>query len=168
MVPSRTPESTRVNQVYSPLPSPPPSPPPEGAPPFPCSADCPHVLALTGAGYLFLSTRPKPRCEFWIADCRPSPPRNARPHVCLHIHHRRHYSRRSPHFADLYDASNPDARSWWWDLVQSGYFDYGIEIFWLDAAEPEQMGGYKGFDIILFFSFLFFLLMRLLARTQRL
>ena len=34
-----------------------------------------------------------------------------------------------------------DARKWWWSEVKKGYFDYGIEVFWLDAAEPEQMNG---------------------------
>eukprot|EP00658_Telonema_sp_P-2_P004998 TRINITY_DN11875_c0_g17_i1.p1 TRINITY_DN11875_c0_g17~~TRINITY_DN11875_c0_g17_i1.p1 ORF type:complete len:692 (-),score=129.80 TRINITY_DN11875_c0_g17_i1:280-2355(-) len=41
----------------------------------------------------------------------------------------------------LYDASNPAARRFWWGEIKTGYYDYGIEIFWLDAAEPEQMGG---------------------------
>jgi alpha-D-xyloside xylohydrolase len=41
----------------------------------------------------------------------------------------------------LYDASNPAARDWWWSLIKSGYFDYGIKSFWLDAAEPEQQNG---------------------------
>lgn len=41
----------------------------------------------------------------------------------------------------LYDASNPDARAFWWSYIKKGYFDYGIKVFWLDAAEPEQMGG---------------------------
>jgi len=41
----------------------------------------------------------------------------------------------------LYDASNPEARKFWWGEVKKGYYDYGIEIFWLDAAEPENMGG---------------------------
>ena len=33
------------------------------------------------------------------------------------------------------------AREWWWSQIKKGYADYGIEVFWLDAAEPEQMGG---------------------------
>lgn len=41
----------------------------------------------------------------------------------------------------LYDASNPDARAWWFSQIKEGYADYGIKVFWLDAAEPEQMHG---------------------------
>ena len=41
----------------------------------------------------------------------------------------------------LYDPSNPAARKWWWGTMKQGYFDYGIENFWLDAAEPENLGG---------------------------
>ena len=41
----------------------------------------------------------------------------------------------------LYDASNPEARKWWWQFVKEGYFDYGIKTFWLDASEPENQHG---------------------------
>ena len=38
------------------------------------------------------------------------------------------------------DATNPDARKYIWTLIESGYYKYGIKIFWLDASEPEGMG----------------------------
>ena len=41
----------------------------------------------------------------------------------------------------LYDASNPEARAFWWSKVKAGYVDHGVELFWLDAAEPEQQNG---------------------------
>lgn len=41
----------------------------------------------------------------------------------------------------LYDASNPAAREFWFGKVQKGYVDNGVELFWLDAAEPEQQDG---------------------------
>ena len=41
----------------------------------------------------------------------------------------------------LYDPTNSEAREWWWGNVKEGYYDYGVELFWLDAAEPEQLGG---------------------------
>ena len=45
------------------------------------------------------------------------------------------------HPCRLYDPTNLEGRKWWWSQVKEGYFDYGIEIFWLDAAEPEQANG---------------------------
>lgn len=36
-----------------------------------------------------------------------------------------------------YDATNPDARKYLWKKAKKNYYDYGIEIFWLDEAEPE-------------------------------
>tara|TARA_B110000208_G_C11691913_1_gene402583 strand:- start:30 stop:1154 length:1125 start_codon:yes stop_codon:yes gene_type:complete len=41
----------------------------------------------------------------------------------------------------LYDPTNPEARKWWWANLKEGYYDYGIELYWLDAAEPEQLNG---------------------------
>jgi alpha-D-xyloside xylohydrolase len=40
----------------------------------------------------------------------------------------------------LVDASNPDFRKYAWSLIESGYYQYGIRIFWLDASEPEGFG----------------------------
>ena len=35
------------------------------------------------------------------------------------------------------DTLNPEARKFLWDAVKRNYFDKGIELFWLDVAEPE-------------------------------
>lgn len=36
-----------------------------------------------------------------------------------------------------YDATNPAAREYLWQKAKQNYYDKGIEIFWLDEAEPE-------------------------------
>ncbi len=36
-----------------------------------------------------------------------------------------------------YDATNPDAREYLWGKVKENYYDKGIQVFWLDEAEPE-------------------------------
>ncbi|MEQ8942918.1 MAG: glycoside hydrolase family 31 protein [Roseitalea porphyridii] len=43
-----------------------------------------------------------------------------------------------PGFFTYYDAFNPEARDFHWDLVRRNYLDNGIEHFWLDACEPEM------------------------------
>ena len=35
------------------------------------------------------------------------------------------------------DFTNPEARSFIWDLCKKNYYDHGFKIFWLDEAEPE-------------------------------
>jgi alpha-D-xyloside xylohydrolase len=35
------------------------------------------------------------------------------------------------------DVTNPDARAALWELCKANYHDAGIELFWLDEAEPE-------------------------------
>ncbi|WP_114764507.1 glycoside hydrolase family 31 protein [Vibrio rhodolitus] len=42
-----------------------------------------------------------------------------------------------PVFVTYYDATNPEARQFVWDKAKQHYYDHGIEIFWLDANEPE-------------------------------
>lgn len=37
----------------------------------------------------------------------------------------------------IYDATNPQARKFIWDVSKKNYYDYGIDMFWLDEAEPE-------------------------------
>jgi hypothetical protein len=37
----------------------------------------------------------------------------------------------------LYDPTQQSAREYVWSKLQSGYHQYGIKIFWLDASEPE-------------------------------
>lgn len=37
----------------------------------------------------------------------------------------------------IYDATNPEAREFIWDKAKKNYYDYGIDMFWLDEAEPE-------------------------------
>lgn len=37
----------------------------------------------------------------------------------------------------FYDATNPEARDFVWNIAKKNYYDKGIKIFWLDEAEPE-------------------------------
>jgi alpha-D-xyloside xylohydrolase len=37
----------------------------------------------------------------------------------------------------FFDATNPQARDYIWQLVKANYHDKGVRIFWLDEAEPE-------------------------------
>lgn len=37
----------------------------------------------------------------------------------------------------IYDATNPEARRYLWEKCRSGYYRDGIDMFWLDEAEPE-------------------------------
>ena len=43
------------------------------------------------------------------------------------------------HPAVFYDATNPKAREFVWEVVKRNYYDKGIRLFWLDEAEPEFM-----------------------------
>lgn len=36
-----------------------------------------------------------------------------------------------------FDATNPEAREYLWNLCKKNYADYGIDMFWLDNAEPD-------------------------------
>ncbi len=45
----------------------------------------------------------------------------------------------------FYDATNPDARKFVWNICKKNYFDKGIKCFWLDEAEPEY--GPYDFDL---------------------
>ncbi|WP_165218084.1 TIM-barrel domain-containing protein [Schaalia sp. ZJ1691] len=42
----------------------------------------------------------------------------------------------------FYDATNPHARAYLWDLIQRNYHDLGVRVFWLDACEPELNPGH--------------------------
>ena len=37
----------------------------------------------------------------------------------------------------LYDATNPEARRYLWEKCRANYYKCGIDMFWLDEAEPE-------------------------------
>lgn len=37
----------------------------------------------------------------------------------------------------IYDATNPEAREYIWNKAKENYYEYGIDMFWLDEAEPE-------------------------------
>ena len=39
-----------------------------------------------------------------------------------------------------YDASNPDARKYYWELMNKALFSIGIDAWWLDTVEPETEG----------------------------
>ena len=38
----------------------------------------------------------------------------------------------------FYDATNPEAREYFWKQIEKGYHQHGIKVFWLDACEPEM------------------------------
>jgi alpha-D-xyloside xylohydrolase len=40
----------------------------------------------------------------------------------------------------VYDASSPDARKYYWQLMDDGLFKLGIDAWWLDTTEPETEG----------------------------
>ncbi len=42
----------------------------------------------------------------------------------------------------IYDALNPEARDFIWNKARENYYKYGIDMFWLDEAEPE----YSSYD----------------------
>jgi alpha-D-xyloside xylohydrolase len=42
-----------------------------------------------------------------------------------------------PTYMHHYDATNPEARRFLWERVKTAYHDRGIEVFWLDACEPQ-------------------------------
>lgn len=35
------------------------------------------------------------------------------------------------------DFTNPHSRDYVWNLLKKNYYDYGVDLFWLDEAEPE-------------------------------
>ena len=37
----------------------------------------------------------------------------------------------------IYDATNPEARAYLWEKCRKNYYESGIDMFWLDEAEPE-------------------------------
>ncbi len=39
-----------------------------------------------------------------------------------------------------YDATNPDARKYYWDQVNKGLFSIGLDAWWMDTTEPETEG----------------------------
>lgn len=47
-----------------------------------------------------------------------------------------------PRDTQFLDATNPQARSFVWNLVKHNYTDLGVDAFWLDEAEPEWGGDY--------------------------
>jgi alpha-D-xyloside xylohydrolase len=40
----------------------------------------------------------------------------------------------------LYDAFNPDARDYYWRLIDTSLFGFGADAWWLDTTEPETEG----------------------------
>jgi alpha-D-xyloside xylohydrolase len=40
----------------------------------------------------------------------------------------------------LYDAFNPEARKYYWALMNSALFNIGVDAWWLDTTEPETEG----------------------------
>ena len=40
----------------------------------------------------------------------------------------------------VYDASNPEARKYYWQLMNDGLFKLGVDAWWLDTTEPETEG----------------------------
>lgn len=50
----------------------------------------------------------------------------------------------------IYDATCPEARTFIWDKIKENYYDNGIDMFWLDACEPEY--GEYDFDNYRFYA----------------
>ncbi len=40
----------------------------------------------------------------------------------------------------VYDATNPEARQYYWSLMDKGLFKLGVDAWWLDTTEPETEG----------------------------
>jgi alpha-D-xyloside xylohydrolase len=40
----------------------------------------------------------------------------------------------------VYDATSPEARQYYWDLVNKGLFSIGLDAWWMDTTEPETEG----------------------------
>ncbi len=40
----------------------------------------------------------------------------------------------------VYDAFNPEARKYYWDLVNQSLFKIGVDAWWMDTTEPETEG----------------------------
>ncbi|HET9373657.1 MAG TPA: TIM-barrel domain-containing protein, partial [Chthoniobacterales bacterium] len=40
----------------------------------------------------------------------------------------------------VYDPTNPDARKYYWDLMDKALFKIGVDAWWLDTTEPETEG----------------------------
>jgi alpha-D-xyloside xylohydrolase len=40
----------------------------------------------------------------------------------------------------VYDATNPEARMYYWDLMNKALFKIGVDAWWLDTVEPETEG----------------------------
>jgi len=40
----------------------------------------------------------------------------------------------------VYDATSPEARKYYWDLVNRGLFSIGLDAWWMDTTEPETEG----------------------------
>lgn len=40
----------------------------------------------------------------------------------------------------VYDASNPEARKYYWQIMDKGLFKLGVDAWWLDTTEPETEG----------------------------
>jgi alpha-D-xyloside xylohydrolase len=48
-----------------------------------------------------------------------------------------------PYHADamaVYDATNPEARKFYWDQINKSLFSIGIDAWWMDTTEPETEG----------------------------
>ena len=42
-----------------------------------------------------------------------------------------------PAYFAYYDATNPDARRFLWDVVKKNYYAHGVKLWWLDNDEPD-------------------------------
>jgi len=45
-----------------------------------------------------------------------------------------------PQGVAIYDASNPEARAYYWHLMDKALFKIGVDAWWLDTTEPETEG----------------------------
>ena len=74
--------------------------------------------------------------------------RNLRRHGQARLVHRQIKFAKPPFHPNgmaLYDAINPDARKYYWQLIDKALFKIGVDAWWLDTTEPETEGRKKTF-----------------------
>ena len=68
---------------------------------------CSHFYEMQEKGYLVRTERGSNQTYDWQGDCL------------------------------TFDATNPEAREYLWNICKKNYADYGIDMFWLDNSEPD-------------------------------
>ena len=61
--------------------------------------------------------------------------------LLIHAEHGQDVAMRfADEYVTFFDATNPAARKYLWEKVRKNYFAHGVDVFWLDEAEPEITG----------------------------